>query len=169
MRCHGTISDFLAGRAQYIVDCALVDLDFWSLDNAASLQDVLHFAPLVRTVCMSRNSDIALAVDAMKAGAVDFLLKPIQVAHLLKVLKAILRPPPMVNAHASCEILDSLSDREKFVLRGLLAGRINKQIAYDMGLCERTVKSCRAELMRKVGARSFAELLLRTGTLPVAC
>ncbi|WP_321932275.1 response regulator transcription factor [Paraburkholderia guartelaensis] len=162
VRCHATINDFLAYRPQFRVDCVLIDLDFWRTDNAESLQSVLHFAPFVRTVCMSRASGVAFAVDAMKAGAADFLLKPVQVGPLLKALRATALSPAVVNRCADHELFDGLNDREKFVLGELMAGRRNKQIAGEMGVCERTIKSCRAQLMRKVGARSFAELLLRT-------
>jgi len=169
VRCHATSSEFLANRRQYHVDCVLIDLDSCNADNVDSLQTVLHFTPLVRTICMSVSSDIALAVDAMKAGAVDFLVKPVLAAKMLKALQAVVRPPVAPNSPAVREILGSLNEREKFVLRELQAGRRNKQIAYEIGVCERTIKHCRAGLMRKIGARSFAELLLRTGEFAPAC
>ena len=168
VRCHTKISEFLAVRSQCRVDCVLVDLDSLDVDMDGSVKTVLHFTPLVRTVCMSGNSQIAFAVDVMKAGAADFLVKPLQVAQVLKAVRTIVRPPVVLSSQASREILGSLNDREKFVLRELQAGRRNKQIAHEIGVCERTVKNCRAVLMRKIGARSFAELLLRTVVLEAA-
>ena len=97
----------------------------------------------------------------MKAGAVDFLLKPFDRHALFDALDAALSAP----AHDAAPSADlagvDLDDREEAVLRGIIAGHRNKQIAAQLGLSERTIKSCRAGVMRKFEATSLAELLRR--------
>jgi two-component system, LuxR family, response regulator FixJ len=114
-------------------------------------------------VCSS-DLDVPLAVEAMKAGAVDFIEKPFNDESLLTAIRV------AIDRHArdfrrEDEVaaiktrLDSLSPREREVLEGLIAGLPNKTIAYDLKISARTVEVHRANLMTRMGARSVADLV----------
>ena len=115
-------------------------------------------------ILITGHGDVALAVEAMKAGAVDFIEKPFDDAVLLGAIRAAL------DAHASVQgdsvarkeaeaRLADLSPRERDVLQGLVAGKINKVIAHELNISPRTVEVYRANLMAKTGARSMSELM----------
>jgi FixJ family two-component response regulator len=112
-------------------------------------------------VFISAHHDIPKTVLAIKAGASDFLLKPIDGHALFAAIESALA----VGTAALCEDLPpqsdaiELSEREQVVLRGIVAGRLNKQMAAELTLSERTIKSCRADLMRKFNAHSLADLV----------
>jgi two-component system, LuxR family, response regulator FixJ len=115
-------------------------------------------------ILITGHGDVALAVEAMKAGATDFIEKPFDDATLLGAIQATLdrRPaaPGDTNARSEAEArLADLSPRERDVLRGLVAGKINKVIAHDLGISPRTVEVYRANLMAKTGARGMSELM----------
>jgi FixJ family two-component response regulator len=105
-------------------------------------------------IFMSAQQDVSLAVSAMQSGAADFLVKPVEPALLFAAIERAL-----ARADASDSIACRLDDRELTVLRRLVEGKLNKQIAAELSLSERTVKSCRALLMRKLGVDSFSALV----------
>ena len=103
------------------------------------------------------------SVRAMKAGAVDFLTKPVNRADLFDAIQRALardaaRRASSAEALALGERFESLTPRERAVFDSLVAGRLNKEIAAELGVAERTVKAERARLMAKLGAGSAAEL-----------
>jgi two-component system, LuxR family, response regulator FixJ len=114
-------------------------------------------------ILITGHGDVALAVEAMKAGAVDFIEKPFDDAALLDAIRSALNARPVVQddmAKKDAEArLSELSPRERDVLRGLVAGKINKVIAHDLGISPRTVEVYRANLMAKTGARSMSDLM----------
>jgi two-component system response regulator FixJ len=115
-------------------------------------------------ILITGHGDVALAVEAMKVGAADFIEKPFDDAALLGAIRAALetRPAAPGDSHAKSEAearLAELSPRERDVLRGLVAGKINKVIAHDLGISPRTVEVYRANLMAKTGARGMSELM----------
>jgi two-component system, LuxR family, response regulator FixJ len=115
-------------------------------------------------ILITGHGDVALAVEAMKAGAADFIEKPFDDATLLGAIQAALEIRPATpgegNAKSEAEArLADLSPRERDVLRGLVAGKINKVIAHDLGISPRTVEVYRANLMAKTGARGMSELM----------
>ncbi len=115
-------------------------------------------------IVITGHGDVPLAVEAMKVGAMDFIEKPFSDDVLLGAVRA------AINAHANdserqalnTEVnsrIASLSNREREVLEGLVAGRPNKTIAYDLGISPRTVEIYRANLMTKMGAASLSDLV----------
>jgi FixJ family two-component response regulator len=113
-------------------------------------------------VFISAHRDIPKTVMAIKAGASDFLLKPIDAQALFAAIESALATvavAPDSDEPANAADAVDLNAREQVVLRGIVAGRLNKQIAAELALSERTIKSCRADLMRKLHARSFADLV----------
>jgi two-component system, LuxR family, response regulator FixJ len=124
-------------------------------------------------IVITGHGDVPLAVEAMKVGAIDFLEKPFDDEVLLASVKAAIeRQGGEIKRNAErAEIegkLAALSNRERDVLGGLVAGRANKQIALDLGISPRTVEIYRANLMNKMQAGSLSELVrmaLVTGLL----
>jgi two-component system response regulator FixJ len=118
----------------------------------------------IPVIVITGHGDISLAVDAMKLGAVDFLEKPFDEDQLLAALKSTLsRDADMAVQKAELsEINDKLavlSNRERQVLDGLVAGNANKTIAFDLGISPRTVEIYRANLMTKMAANSLSDLV----------
>jgi len=114
-------------------------------------------------VFMTGYADVASSVNAMKAGAVDFLAKPVGREALLDALgRALARDGQQRAVDAEAAALrarfGSLSPREREVLARVVAGRLNNEIASELGIAERTVKAQRAQVMAKLGAESAAEL-----------
>jgi len=115
-------------------------------------------------ILITGHGDVALAVEAMKAGAVDFIEKPFDDEALLGAIRSALQASPVepdgssVRKEAEARLAD-LSPRERDVLQGLVAGKINKVIAHDLRISPRTVEVYRANLMAKTGARSMSELM----------
>jgi FixJ family two-component response regulator len=114
-------------------------------------------------VFLSAHGDVPASVRAMKAGAVDFLQKPVERVPLLAAIRAALARDQAQAAtdERLAELrarFASLTPREREVLDGVVSGKLNKQIAYDIGVAERTVKTHRAHLMEKLGADSPAML-----------
>lgn len=113
-------------------------------------------------IIMSGVADIALAVEAMKAGAVDFLEKPLNSASLLEAVRSVAMtvpgtPPPV--ADESAEIFKTLTRRQLDVLKGIVEGLPNKLIAYRLGLSPRTVEAYRAAIMERTKAKSLSQLV----------
>ena len=110
-------------------------------------------------IATSANVSLTTAIAAVKGGASDFLVKPVDSQQLLAAIESALAGAATPPAQPGPAGVVALNERELTVLRGILAGRLNKQIASDLRLSERTIKSCRADVMRRLGARSLAELV----------
>ncbi|WP_250454657.1 response regulator [Caballeronia sp. ATUFL_M2_KS44] len=158
---YASAGDFLVAEHGPLPGCMLLDVELpgpSGLDLQHALQRREKPLPII---FISAYRDIPRTVLAIKAGASDFLLKPIDTQALLAAIESALaanqgafaEPASPQQAHVS------LSDREAFVLHGIIEGKLNKQIAAELALSERTIKSCRAEIMRKFGAHSLAELV----------
>lgn len=157
--------DDLLKEATHLSDgCILLDIRMPGMDGL-QVQDALRARGVsLPVIIMTGHGDISLAVRAMKAGAVDFVEKPFDSEVLLSALReAFLR---LSNKAASSDRrkdaevrLQSLTPREKDVLKGLAEGLPNKSIAYDLGISPRTVEIHRGNLMTKLGVRSLSEAL----------
>jgi two-component system response regulator FixJ len=114
-------------------------------------------------IMITGHGDVPLAVEAMKAGVVDFLEKPFEEDALLAAIRAAQAPPASVSEDPERErirtVLDSLSPREHEVLDGVVEGKLNKVIAHELGISPRTVEVYRANVMSKTGARGLSELI----------
>jgi FixJ family two-component response regulator len=134
--------------------------------SGLQVQQVLLGSPAERPIIfLSGQPDIRLTVHAMKAGAVDFLTKPVQPGKLLAaVAEAVRRDVELRRERAAhFEIRDRfarLTRRERQVFRHVVHGRLNKQIAADLGTVEKTIKVHRARVMRKMRVRTLADLVL---------
>ena len=115
-------------------------------------------------IMITGHGDVPLAVEAMKAGVVDFLEKPFEEEHLLAAIRAALadsrqKEEEQAERERIRRVLDSLSPREHEVLDGVVAGKLNKVIAHELGISPRTVEVYRANVMSKTGARGLSELV----------
>jgi FixJ family two-component response regulator len=122
-------------------------------------------------IFLTGHGDIPMTVQAMKAGAVDFLTKPVRDQTLLDAVIAGIAMDAARRAEAvvvkrNVERLKTLTPREREILREVARGRVNKQIAFDLGISEVTVKLHRSNVMRKMGAASIGELIRAWETLP---
>ena len=145
------------------VGCIVSDVRMPGLDGLQLLRKLKEMGSKTPVIVMTGHADVALAVEAMKAGAVDFIEKPFPDEKLLAAVQAALAQrlsaKPAGDADQIRERLSSLTQREKEVLDGLLAGHPNKTIAFDLGLSPRTVEVHRANVMTKMGASSLSELV----------
>lgn len=136
--------------------CVLLDLHLGTgPDGIEVLEELRRRGDGTPVVMVTAHGDVAAAVRAMRAGAADFVEKPYSRDRLLAAV-ADARARGAFQARAAT-LLGQLTRREREVLDGLVAGKANKQVAYDMGISPRTVEVHRAAAMVKLQARSFAD------------
>lgn len=155
---------FLDELPNLISGCVITDVRMPGITGIDLLRKVKQVKPEIPVIVITGHGDIALAVEAMKIGAIDFIEKPFDDDHLLNAVRAALdREAEMAKRNAElAEIkqkLDALSNRERQVLDGLVAGHPNKTIAFDLGISPRTVEIYRANLMTKMSANSLSDLV----------
>jgi len=144
--------------------CVLLDVHMPGM-SGIELQDRMAEAGItLPVVFLTGKGDIPMSVQAMKHGAVDFLVKPVEEDVLFQALDQAIRRQAAESAtrHHRDSImarLNVLSVREREVLEQILQGRLNKQIAYDLGIVEKTVKAHRGRIMEKMEAHTIAELV----------
>jgi FixJ family two-component response regulator len=162
-RQFSSVPDFFKAELPDCPTCLVVDVRMpgpSGLDLQRELTDADLLLPIV---FITAHGDIPMTVQAMKAGAVEFLTKPFRDQDLLDAIEAGLARDRArrESAQAVDELrkrFDSLSPREREIMVQATAGQLNKQIAYGIGITESTVKVHRANLMRKMKARSLPEL-----------
>jgi len=156
--------DFLAQHDAAVPGCVVLDLAMPGL-NGLELQAALAAAGSQRPIVfISGHGDVPSSVRAMKAGAVDFLTKPVSQENLLAAIqRAIECDRVMRQTRAELQAIDErlnrLTPREREVFQHVVAGQLNKQIAVDLGTVEKTVKVHRSRVMEKMGVRSLADLV----------
>ena len=164
VRTYASVQEFLDARAHDGPGCILLDvrlpgisgLDFQSRRDGLGVH--------LPIVLMTGHGDIPMSVRAMKAGAVDFLSKPFRDQDMIDAVTAAVERDRERRAAdgATADIRDrhaSLSPREKQVMALVTAGKMNKQVAFDLGLSEITIKTYRGAVMQKMAARTFADLV----------
>jgi FixJ family two-component response regulator len=158
---------FLAQHDPATPGCVVLDLVMPHL-NGLALQHALLASGCERfIVFITGHGDIAASVEAMKAGAVDFLTKPFQDEQFLSAIRnAIAKDWLARNVRMELQSIQkrlaTLTPREHEVLQHVVAGRLNKQIAAELGTVEKTIKVHRARAMEKMGASSLADLVRLT-------
>jgi FixJ family two-component response regulator len=161
---YGSTGDFLLHRPADRPGCVLLDLQMPGGPSGLDLQEALEGLGVpLPVVFLTGHGDVPSTVRAMRAGAVDFLTKPVEREALFDALRRAFerderRRGERVEADALRERFAGLTEREREVLRRIADGRLNKQIAGEMRIAERTVKLHRAAAMQKLGVRSAAEL-----------
>jgi FixJ family two-component response regulator len=156
--------EFLADHNPAIPGCAILDLTMPGIDGL-TLQQALAANGVQRPVIfLTGTGDIPASVRAMRAGAIDFLTKPVRKSDLLQAISRAEeadRQTRQAGAHlaAAKAKIATLTPREREVLSHVIAGRLNKQIAGDLGTVEKTIKFHRGHMMQKLGVRTVADLI----------
>jgi FixJ family two-component response regulator len=161
---HGSVSEFLAADDPDRAGCIVLDIRLPG-QSGLEFQEALAKSRHPRSVVLiSAHVDVAMAVRAMKAGAIDVLTKPVREQDLLEAVNRALASDNArreeANQSAALRLRYSkLTERERQIMTMVVAGKLNKQIAADVQLAEATVKLHRGHMMRKMRASSVADLV----------
>jgi two-component system response regulator FixJ len=172
-RTYESATTYLNDSGRSAAGCILTDVRMPGLSGIDLLRKLKAEGSAPPVIVMTGHGDVPLAVEAMKLGAFDFLEKPFDDEALLTAVRAALGEERKHSLQAAEREqiearLAQLSARERQVLDGLIAGKANKVIAYDLGISPRTVEIYRANVMTKMQANSLSELVrmaLTTGAL----
>jgi FixJ family two-component response regulator len=164
--------EFMAGREPTRLACLVLDVELPGLDGIALQQSLVEAQQTLPIVFLTGHGDLPMCVDAIRSGAADFLAKPVTAETLLNaVRRAVDRELSARSARSSDAQLrqrhEALTARERQVLEGVAGGRLNKQIAADLGIAEQTVKFHRARIMERMQARSASELMWMAAKLAI--
>ena len=156
--------DFLVRSEGTSSGCAVLDYQMPGLTGLDLQQALAVRGGQWQIVFLTAHADVPLSVRAMKAGAVDFLVKPADGPQLIAAVRRAIERAAQVETDeatvaAARARVATLSARERQVLGHVIAGRLNKQIAGELGTAEKTVKIQRAAMMEKMGVRSVADLV----------
>jgi two-component system, LuxR family, response regulator FixJ len=174
VRLHESALAFLDAMTDTSTGCIVTDVRMPGIDGIELLRRLKARGFSLPVIVMTGHADVPMAVEAMKEGAVDFIEKPFDDDMFLAAVRSALRLQEQ-HAQRDAQItevqarLQGLSERERQVLEGLVAGKANKVIAYDLGISPRTVEIYRANVMTKMQAGSLSELVrmaLVVGGLP---
>jgi two-component system response regulator FixJ len=164
VRLYDSAVAFVAALPGMQGGCLITDVRMPGMTGLELLAELDASSVNLPAIVITGHGDIPLAVEAMKAGAVDFIEKPFEEEAILRAVRLAERRAAQqccqsedMAAVASC--LASLSERERQVLDGLVGGHSNKAIAQDLGISPRTVEVYRANLMTKMQAKSLSELI----------
>ncbi len=156
--------EFLANPPGDGLGCILLDVNMPGMSGPELHAHLGELALNLPVIYLTGVGNVPLTVEAMKRGAQDFLEKPVDAEQLLAAIDKAIAAHRQRSAHDGhlAELrsrVDLLSGREREVMGHVIAGRLNKQIAYDLGIAEKTVKVHRGRVMTKIGARSLAQLV----------
>jgi FixJ family two-component response regulator len=168
--CFKSPAEFLGYRIPDASCCIVLDVRMPEMSGLKLQEELANAGLQVPIVFLTAHGDIEMAVAAMKAGAVDFLIKPFRTQALLDAVFAALGCDRVRRNQQEALLtlrgrFSALTLREKEVLLLVAAGRLNKQIALNLGISETTVKVHRANGLRKMHAKSIAELVRMTDRL----
>ncbi|KTC66618.1 two-component response regulator [Legionella adelaidensis] len=139
--------------------CLIVDVRMPYMSGLELIESLGSKKQNLSIIMITGFGDIPMAVRAMKAGAVDFILKPFNEQVLLETIQKCLNKPQSLSIDDFYERYNSLTLREQQVLSLILEGKLNKEIAYELEIAISTVEAHRARIMQKMGVRKLAELL----------
>ena len=163
IREFSSVSDFFAADPTNGPTCLVLDVRMPGRSGLELQRDLVAANRQVPIIFMTAHGDIPMTVQAMKGGAIEFLTKPFRDQDLLEAVEAgLARDRARRESERALDALrqrfETLSPREREVMIQVTAGRLNKQIAGDIGITESTVKVHRTNVMRKMKARSLPEL-----------
>ncbi|OQW59343.1 MAG: DNA-binding response regulator [Proteobacteria bacterium SG_bin9] len=169
-RLYGTTKDFLTADLGQGPCCLVLDVRLPGQSGLDFQQQLVDRGTRIPVVMMTGHGDIPMSVRAMKAGAVDFLAKPFRDQEMLDAVTTAIANDETRRSLEKDESelrarFETLSPRERQVMALVTTGKMNKQVAGDLNLSEITVKIHRGAAMRKMGARTFVDLVRMAETL----
>ena len=164
VRVHQSATDFLNVAPGIRNGCLITDLRMPDIDGVELLRRLRAAGAMLPAIVITGHGDVQMAVEAMKNGAIDFIEKPFSDEVLIESIgRAVSRAADRVQSAEAAELvrhrIASLSERERQVLKGVVAGQANKTIAFDLGISPRTVEVYRAGLMNKMQVKSLPDLV----------
>jgi len=164
VKMHESATDFLASASGIRNGVLVTDLRMPDMTGVELLRNLVNANASLPAVVITGHGDVPMAVEAMKAGATDFIEKPFEDVVLIEAIQRaaeqLVDKPLELDDVASIQTrLRRLSDRERQVLSGVVAGLPNKSIAYDLNISPRTVEVHRANVMAKMQATSLPQLV----------
>ncbi len=166
----GSVQEFIGRELPDRPGCMVLDVRLPGKSGLDFQDDLMGANVRLPIIFISGHADVAMSVRAMKAGAVEFLTKPVRHQELLDAIQAAIgldraRREKERNAEATRSAFETLTPREREVMALVVVGRPNAQIAAVMGISTTTVKMYRGQVMRKMDASSLAELVRKAGDL----
>ena len=166
----GTAQEFLRSKRPDLPGCVVLDVELPGLSGLDLQRDLTAHGVKLPIIFITGYGDIPMSVRAMKAGALEFLTKPFRDRDLLDAIQQALERDRAARRHSReiaelREHFDALTSREREVMSLVVAGWLNKQIGFELGISEITVKIHRGRVMNKMGAQSLAELVRMTERL----
>jgi FixJ family two-component response regulator len=174
VRSFSSASEFLQKHDASVPGCAVLDIAMSGMNGIELRRRLVDTGCERPIVFLTGQGNIPMSVEAMKTGAVDFLTKPVSAENLLTAIRLAL-DKDQADRLARAALADvearlaTLTPRENEILRFVIAGLLNKQIASELGTAEKTIKAHRGRVMRKMGVRSVADLTratMRAGIAP---
>jgi FixJ family two-component response regulator len=168
----GSASEMLQGQLPDVASCLVLDIRLPGLSGLDFQAELAKASIQIPIIFMTGHGDIPMSVRAMKGGAVDFLTKPFRDQDMLDAVTVAIerdrkrRETDKIVANLQTHF-ESLTPREREILALVSSGLMNKQIAAELGLAEITVKIHRGHIMKKMGAKSLADLLRKAETLGI--
>ena len=174
VRCYESAEAFLSRYDPREVACLIADIRMGGMNGMELQTRLIERQSPLPIVFITGHGDVPMAVESMKNGAMDFVQKPFQEPQLLDLVERMLERAreAFISSQQSASreaLLAKLTGRESQVLERIVAGRLNKQIADDLGISIKTVEAHRANIMEKLSANTVADLLkVALGTTPKA-
>ncbi|SIT13390.1 response regulator FixJ [Paracoccus saliphilus] len=164
VRVHNSASSFLSVAKDLDHACLVTDLRMPEMNGVELLQQLQREDAMIPAIVITGHADVPMAVEAMKAGALDFIEKPFVDEVLLDAVAGAIAElgRKLRNAEdvlATRQRIDQLSERERQVMEGIVAGLPNKTIAYNLNISPRTVEAHRANVMARMNARNLPALV----------
>jgi FixJ family two-component response regulator len=169
----GSAADFLRSKRPDVPSCLILDVRLPGMSGLDFQEELGTLGFSMPIIFITGHADVPMSVQAMKAGAVEFLCKPFREEDLLRAVRTAIKSNTAHREKAAAlavirDSFDSLTPREKEVMGYIVSGLMNKQVAGMLKLSEITVKVHRASIMRKMKAKSLAELVRQADALELA-
>ncbi len=163
-RTYASPVEFLEQATPQMQGCIVTDVRMPGMNGLELVARLREIGVDLPVIVITGHGDVALAVEALRAGVKDFIEKPFDQEALLSSIRSALAVQAQVSGEAAerqrvARIFEGLSGREREVLQGVVAGKLNKTIGFELGISPRTVEVYRAKMMSKTGATSLSELV----------
>ncbi|HWK50052.1 MAG TPA: response regulator [Steroidobacter sp.] len=161
---YATLAEFERTEADDLPGCVLLDICMPDGDGLAMFERLVGDDSVLPVIFVSAYADIPTSVRVMKSGALDILVKPVRGEQLLETIDharkvALRRHAAHTEVRSLLERYRTLTDRERAVFAGVAEGKLNKQVAVEVGACERTIKSERAKMMKKLQLTRLVDIV----------